>query len=264
MTALDALLAEAEARPVEGWDFSWLGQRAVTEFPAWDFAAIVERQARTAADLLDLGTGGGEWLASLGGRPARTVATEAWPPNVDVARRRLEPLGIDVIAVQSAPDNLSQPLGLATPPLPFDDESFSLVVSRHESYLATEVARVLRPGGVFLTQQMGGDPNGYRSALGLPPVVPPIFEAQLACEQLEAAGLEVLVAERDSAATTFTDAGAFAYWLRAIPWLVEDFSIAEFGPELATLQRRMENEGPLTIAEPVFLVQAAKPESRQG
>jgi hypothetical protein len=50
MTTFDALLAEAETHPVEGWDFSWLGERAVTRRPPWDFAAIVERRAAHAAD----------------------------------------------------------------------------------------------------------------------------------------------------------------------------------------------------------------------
>ena len=27
MTAVDTLLAEAEEHPIEGWDFSWLGER---------------------------------------------------------------------------------------------------------------------------------------------------------------------------------------------------------------------------------------------
>lgn len=252
MTAVDELLAEAEARPVEGWDFSWLGERAVSHPPPWDFEAIVERHLARAPDLLDLGTGGGEWLASLAGRPARVVATEAWPPNVAVARRRLEPLGVEVVAVESAPDNRDQPLRLASPALPFEDASFSLVVSRHESYVAMEVARVLRPGGVFLTQQMGGDPNGFRAAIGLPAIEPPLFDLELAREQLEAAGLEVLAAESGSAATTFADAGALAYWLRAIPWLIEDFSIAAFRTELGALQQRLEATGPLTIEEPAF------------
>jgi SAM-dependent methyltransferase len=259
MTSIAALLAEAEAHPVEGWDFSWLGKRAVTQPLPWDFAAIVESRAARAPDLLDLGTGGGEWLASLRSRPARTVATEAWPPNVEVARRRLAPLGVEVVAVPGAPDNIDQPLGLASPALPFDDESFSAVVSRHESYLATEVTRVLRPGGVFLTQQMGGDPNGYRIALGLSAVERPVFDARLAREQLEAAGLQVLATESASATTTFSDAGAFAYWLRAIPWLIEDFSIDEFRTELASLEQRLTAEGPLIVEEPAFLVEATKP-----
>ena len=258
MTTVDALLAEAETHPVEGWDFSWLGERAVSQPPPWDFAALVEGHAERSPDLLDLGTGGGEWLAALRNRPPRTVATEAWPPNVGIARRRLEPLGIEVVEVPSAPNNVDQPLGLDSPVLPFDAESFSLIVSRHESYVAEEVARVLQPGGVFLTQQLGGDSNSYRAALGLPPVQRPIFDLQLAQEQLEAAGLRVLAAATGSGATTFADAGAFAYWLRAIPWLVDDFSVAAVRTELATLEQRLKAEGPLTIDEPAFLVKAAK------
>jgi SAM-dependent methyltransferase len=258
MRDLDALLAEAETHPVEGWDFSWLGDRAVSHPPPWDFEALVERRAADAPDLLDLGTGGGEWLAALSRRPARTVATEAWPPNVEVARRRLRPLGVEVVAVETAPDNCDQPLGLEVPALPFGAGSFSLVVSRHESYLAAEVARVLRPGGLFLTQQMGGDSSGYRAALGLEPIEQRTFEVELAREQLESAGLRVLSAEAGTGATTFADAGAFAYWLRAIPWLVEGFSIAAFRTELAALEERLRAEVPLTIEEPAFLIEAAK------
>ena len=138
------------------------------------------------------------------------------------------------------------------------DGSFSLVVSRHESYVAVELARVLRPGGLFLTQQMGGDPSGYRAALGLAPVESGTFGLQLAREQLEAAGLRVLAAESGAAATTFADAGAFAYWLRAIPWLVPDFSVSAFRDQLAALERRLEADGPLTIEEPAFYLEAAR------
>jgi SAM-dependent methyltransferase len=258
VTDIDVLLAEAETHPVEGWDFSWLGPRAVSEPPVWDFTAIVEERAIDAPDLLDLGTGGGEWLASLARRPTRTVATEAWPPNVDVARRRLQPLGVEVVAVVEAPDNVDQLPGLDSPALPFGSDTFSLVVSRHESYVAAEVARVLRRGGVFLTQQMGGDPNGYRAALGLPPIDQPVFDVRLAREQLERAGLHVPAGESGFASTSFADAGAFAYWLRAIPWVIEDFTVDRFRTELARLEERLQAEGPLTIREPAFLVEAVK------
>jgi SAM-dependent methyltransferase len=259
VTSIHELLAEAEAHPVVGWDFSWLGERVVSRPPPWDYEAIVERHAERASDLLDLGTGGGHWLESLGNRPARTVATESWPPNLAIARGRLGRLGVEVVGAAAVPDNLDQPLGLDSPPLPFADASFSLVVSRHESYLAAEIARVLRPGGVFVTQQMGGDYNPYRAALGLPPVEPRVFELQLAREQLRAAGLRVLAGESGSATTTFADAGAFAYWLRAIPWIVEGFSVSAQRAALEALQRRLDDEGPLTIEEPAFVLEAAKP-----
>ncbi|MDQ3823081.1 MAG: class I SAM-dependent methyltransferase, partial [Actinomycetota bacterium] len=75
---LRRLLAEAEARPLGGWDFGWLGDRMRSGELPWDFTAIVVERARRSPDLLDLGTGGGEWLASLPHRPPRTVATEGW------------------------------------------------------------------------------------------------------------------------------------------------------------------------------------------
>lgn len=79
------LLGEADARPVTGWDFSWLGNRLVTEPLPWDYGAMLAEHAARSADMLDLGTGGGERLAALESRPPRTVATEGWPPNVDLA-----------------------------------------------------------------------------------------------------------------------------------------------------------------------------------
>lgn len=103
---LEELLAEAAAQPFSGWDFSWLGDRLITEGPGWDFEATVERYARATPDLLDMGTGGGEWLAGLTYRPSRTVATEGWPPNVAVAQRRLAPLGIEVFDAGGGPDNV--------------------------------------------------------------------------------------------------------------------------------------------------------------
>jgi hypothetical protein len=88
------LLREADDHPVVGWDFSWLGNRLISHPLPWDYAAMLLDHARRSPDLLDLGTGGGEFLAALPHRPAHTVATEAWSPNVETATRRLRPLGV--------------------------------------------------------------------------------------------------------------------------------------------------------------------------
>ena len=47
---------------------------------------------------LDIETGGGEVLATVARPPALLVATEGWRPNVEVARARLRPLGVQVVA----------------------------------------------------------------------------------------------------------------------------------------------------------------------
>ena len=77
--SLDELLREANEHPVGGWDFAWLRNRLIDHPLPWDYEAMLIAFARNSPDLLDLGTGGGEFLAELGHRPPRTVATEAWP-----------------------------------------------------------------------------------------------------------------------------------------------------------------------------------------
>lgn len=102
-----------------------------------------ERLALVSA-ALDIQTGGGEVLAGAERFPPTMVATESWPPNVALATRRLHPRGVVVVA---DPDE---------PPLPFADDAFDLVTSRHPaSVWWAENARVLRPGGTYLAQHVG-------------------------------------------------------------------------------------------------------------
>jgi len=78
--------------------------------------------------------------------PAKTVATEGYAPNVQTARDRLSPLGVQVIAIDQETDHI----------LPLADSTFDLIINRHEYYDPHEVRRILKPGGRFITQQVGG------------------------------------------------------------------------------------------------------------
>jgi SAM-dependent methyltransferase len=256
--SLDELLAEAAARPMIGWDFSWLGDRMKIEPPGWDFAAMVEERAGHSPDLLDLGTGGGEFLASLSTRPTRIVATEAWPPNVAVSNQRLGPLGVTVVAVESAPDNVDQEPNEPRGRLPFADESFALVVSRHESFVPAEVARVLVPGGVLLTQQVGDASADVYQALELPAPERRELDLEFMRGQLEPAGLCVLESGEGEQRTVFADVGAFAWYLLAIPWIVEGFSVRDHRARLERLHTR----GPIVVRQSAFWLEAVRPEER--
>ena len=88
-------------------------------------------------------TGGGELLADLAPLPSETVASERYPPNIAVAKARLEPLGVQVVT----PDDDEI--------LPFENDRFDLVINRHGDFHAPELWRVIRPGGRFITQQVG-------------------------------------------------------------------------------------------------------------
>lgn len=253
----EQLLAEAEARPVSGWDFSWLGSRMVTSPLPWDYDAMVLERARRSPDMLDMDTGGGERLATLSYRPPRTVATEAWEPNVEVARARLRPLGVTVVRVEGAPDNVDQRRDETRGRLPFPAESFVLVTNRHGAFVAAEVARVLTPEGTFLTQQVGGNYDDFYDALALPRPERSgtRWDLRLAIEQIETAGLRVTDSGEATEVTTFADVGAFAWYLKAIPWVIDGFSIETHRPRLERRHERM----PIALRQPAFWLEAIKP-----
>ena len=58
----ERLTAEALAQDFSGWDFSWLQGRWYEEDPPWSYEGIVTAKIERAASLLDMGTGGGEFL----------------------------------------------------------------------------------------------------------------------------------------------------------------------------------------------------------
>jgi len=126
----DELVTEAMTAPFSGWDFSWLDRRSRSEPLPWDYSARVAALAGGARTMLDMGTGGGEVLSRLPAWADRTVATEAWPPNVPVAGRRLLPLGIPVIQNEGARDNMEQDGANDGGRLPFRDGSLNLVCNR--------------------------------------------------------------------------------------------------------------------------------------
>ncbi len=103
--SFDDLVSEALSQEFTGWDFSWLKGRWKSGPLPWNYRQSVQDTLRQAGSLLDMGTGGGEFLASLAPLPALTCATEGYAPNVPVARARLEPLGVQVAAMEDSESN---------------------------------------------------------------------------------------------------------------------------------------------------------------
>ncbi len=90
----DALISEALNHKISGWDFSYIEERSLMEDISWNYREIVSSRFKPDITLMDMGTGGGELLSSFSGLPENTFATEGYPPNISVARKRLESLGI--------------------------------------------------------------------------------------------------------------------------------------------------------------------------
>jgi hypothetical protein len=104
----EALTAEY-GRSFSGWDFSYVNERMVSDPLPWNYRLVVTDAVSASESLLDMGTGGGEFLDSLPALPPVTFATEGYAPNVPIAKARLREKNVQVVEI--AADDV----------LPFDD-----------------------------------------------------------------------------------------------------------------------------------------------
>jgi SAM-dependent methyltransferase len=214
--------------------------------PDWDYLALARARVSRAHDILDVATGGGEVLSTLGPFPGRVTATEGYVPNLAVARGRLEPLGVAVFQANTASG------------MPFEDASFDLVLNRHGGFRPEEMHRVLKPGGVFLSQQVGGDNLAdLIEDFGARPMWPDNTLARVA-ERFSSLGCAVIRAEAWRGPVTFADVGAIAYFLKAVPWVVEGFDVTRHLGALEALERRRAAGRPLQFTYSRFLIEAQK------
>jgi SAM-dependent methyltransferase len=182
------------------------------------------------------------------------VVTEGYAPNVALAAERLGPLGVKVINLESS----------KYVPLPFDDGEFDLVLNRHSGVNSPEVARVLAPGGTYLTQQVHGLSGHDLIALFGAELQWPDATSERYVRRLEEAGLAVVTVEDWSGTTSFADVEAVVFYLKAIPWVVPGFSVATHLETLLELQRRLEAGEALTFSSRRYLVEARKPFDTEG
>jgi SAM-dependent methyltransferase len=239
-----------EAQPFTGWDFSHLDGRMIQEEHPWSYLTRAAELMRGSASVIDLDTGGGERFLSLRDDwPAKVVATEEYPPNFALATQRLAPLGAQVISVRLTD----------TDPMPFADGEFDLVLNRHAAFNPAEVARILAPGGTFLTQQVHGMwARDLLAAFGAAPQWPEATPEKYV-PRLAAAGLEIVTVNEWEGKLSFTDVGAIVYYLKAVPWLVPGFTVVMHQRELFALQDRLDAGEPLAFAAKLYLIEAHQP-----
>jgi SAM-dependent methyltransferase len=248
--SFDDLVDEAAAVPIVGWDFSWLDGRASEERPSWRYSERVAERAAGAQHMLDLECGDGALLAALPTWPPLLVAAEGYEPNAVIAGARLGARGGHVVRI-----------GQDREALPFVHAAFDLVTSRHP--ITTwwgEIARVLAPGGSYLSQQVGPRSVVELTEHMLGPQPPSSHrdpeQARIAAGR---AGLEVVDLRLERLRTEFHDVGAVIYFLRLVVWIVPGFTVERFRDRLRTLHDRIERDGPFVAHATRFLVEARRP-----
>jgi SAM-dependent methyltransferase len=240
--------SEANQAHFSGWDFQFLANRFFETEPPWDYRDIVLSYLPNCSALLDMGTGGGEFLSGLPNLPPITAASEGWFPNLEIARKRLDPLGISVHFFEKDDD------------LPFKDQQFDLIINRHESFSSGEMMRILKPGGIFITQQVGGLDN-FELNQYLAPDIPFPFEnwkLETAVNQLQKSGFVILNKMSAKIIYTFSDIGAIVYYLKVCEWQIPGFSVDKYMNQLLSLHQLILKQGAIQSSGERFLIQAKK------
>jgi SAM-dependent methyltransferase len=238
-----------------GWDFSHLeddGRLVADEVP-WDFDEDCLRAMRDSSRIIDLGTGGGERLAGLLDKlgadkrcDKQIIATEGWTPNIPLARQTLAEYGVAVREYDSE----------TNPHMPFPDTCADLIMSRHESFDPAEIARVLVPGGMFMTQQVDGhDAAELHEWFGTEFLYPEV-SVDNGMSGLHKAGMVIDKSETWQGIMRFSDIEALIEYMALVPWDVPGFTVEGNAARLELLSR----QPAINVTQCRFRIYAHKPQ----
>ncbi len=240
---------EERVAHIHGWDFSHIRGRYEEEQDLpWDYAGIIGRYLTDNMQLLDYDTGGGEFLLSLKHPYCNTAAAEGYPPNVELCRETLSPLGIHFKACDD-PANI-----------PFQNASFDIIINRHGDFNADELFRLLKKGGIFITEQVGGDNDRDLVEMVLSDTEKPFPHLNLR-EQRQAfkdAGFHIVEEAEAYRPIRFYDVGAFVWFAHIIEWEFPGFSVDRCFDRLLKMQEIIESGKPIEGTIHRYLIVARK------
>lgn len=246
---LKEIWKKEEEKSFIGWDFSYLNNRIEEEQIPWDYKKIIYKYLDKNDLLLDMGTGGGEFLLTLNHPYHNTFVTESYLPNLELCKNKLGKLGIDVRNVTN--DSA----------LPFESGMFDIIINRHESYDINEVYRVLKNKGLFITQQVGMKNNLEFSKYLLQDYTrTSMFNNSLEKDTMEAVnlGFNILRKEEVFPYLKFFDVAALVYFAKIIEWEFPKFSVDRCFEQLIELQKQMTTNGFIISKEHRYLIVAQK------
>ncbi|MPM55113.1 hypothetical protein SDC9_101898 [bioreactor metagenome] len=142
---------------------------------------------------------------------------------------------------------------------------FHVIINRHEAFDISEVYRLLKPNGVFITQQVGGLNNKELSKFLLSDFKEAISSDHTLksnVELLKNKGFAILKSDENFPKLRFFDVGALVYFAKIIQWEFPNFSVESCFKQLCDLQQLIEKQGFVESTEHRFIIVAQKLEGR--
>lgn len=240
------LMSQKRQEDFKGWDFSSIYADFWQEELEWNYQEIVQKYLTKEMALLDMGTGGGELLATFNHPFHLTSVTEGWLTNYHLLQEKLEPQGIVVKFVEEN-DHLD-----------FPDNSFDIVINSHESFDLREIKRVLKPRGLFITQQVG-DLNGVNLASRLIPNYHKNefnLHLSLVVKELKTLNFDIVEEFEAYPSQKFLSMDALIYYVRTISWEYSNFEVETHLEELFYLYDELQRKGHIYNQQHRFLIVA--------
>ncbi|HEU0292937.1 MAG TPA: class I SAM-dependent methyltransferase [Anaerolineales bacterium] len=195
---------------LDGWNFSRV--RARYDPVLWNYVDVVRQYLKPQDRVLDIGTGGGEIFLSLAPYFGEGIGIDQNTAMIEAAKRNQSALALDNISL----------LVMEGSALRFDVGEFDVVLLRHLRVCVSEIVRVLRKRGYFITQMVG-----QRSSLNILDAfgwTPSSFGsdwwqtvAQLA-DQFLLHGCRIVAQAEYNVPYWFYDLESFMFWLMSVPW----------------------------------------------
>ena len=242
-------LEEEKSAHIQGWDFSHIHGRYEEENDLpWDYKNIIKQYLKTEYKLLDIDTGGGEFLLTLKHPFKNTSVTENYLPNVEFCKKNLVPLGINLYEIDG--DSL----------LPFKDNEFDIVINKHGSFNVSELFRILKTGGIFITQQVGAENDKELIELLLPQTELSFPDSYLKniSKKFKETGFKILQEQEVFRPIKFYDIGALVWYAHIIEWEFPNFSVNNCLENLFKAQKILEKQGVVEGSIHRFLLVAQK------
>lgn len=242
-------LQAEESKSITGWDFSYLDGRWDEESLPWDYKKIILEYLKPNHKLLDIGTGGGEFLLSLNHPYCNTTITEGYLPNYQLCVNKLRPLGIRILNYVG--DEILNDI---------NDNQFDIVINRHESYNEEELYRILKPNGIFITQQVGAYNNRDLATFFDENHIDSFPELTLdrALNRLKINNFNIIYGDEYFPILKFYDLGAIAYFAKIIQWEFINFNVKDNIDKFLILQKQLKQKGFISSKEHRFIIVAQK------
>jgi SAM-dependent methyltransferase len=239
---------EEEKKSFKGWDFTYIHDRTEADLLHWDYSSVIKRYMKNNYKLLDMGTGGGEFLLTLNHPYRLTAVTEGFSPNYKLCREKLLPLGIDVKFIEDDSK------------LPFEDEKFDIIINRHESYDIHEVYRILKAGGIFITQQVGGENDKELIKILAEENYNSFADHTLEnnINKVKKKAFKIIFQAEDFTKSRFFDAGAIVYFAKIINFEFPEFSVEKCINELYDIHEICLKKGFFECTQHRFLIAVQK------